>query len=95
MTQIEEETMVEIVLIGSPKAECVNCHQAVARSKAYLETKNSSKYTLEVLLSNDPKVKKYGMISTPTIIVNNEIRSLGKAVNEEDIREIFSDYDLD
>ncbi|MFC1743585.1 thioredoxin family protein [Candidatus Riflebacteria bacterium] len=86
--------MIEIVAIGSPKAECVNCHEAIKRLKTYLESKDKDKYTFEVLMSNDEKAKKYGMISTPTIIVNNEVLSLGKAVSMEDVEEMFASYDL-
>jgi protein-disulfide isomerase len=86
--------MYKIVLIGSPKAECVNCKEAIKRCQKFLETKNNSKFQIEVLMSNDPKAKKFGMISTPAIIVDNEVRSIGKAVSEKDIEDIFSSYDL-
>lgn len=67
---------------------CPNCHKLEANTKAALENLNMSA-DVEMVTDIDT-ILSYGVMSTPAIVVNETVVSVGKVLDTKAIERLFS-----
>ncbi len=75
----------DIKVLGSDC--CANCDTQMKIVKSALESTGKSA-TLEKI-EDLVEVMSYGVISTPAIVINGEVKSRGKILNEQEVIELF------
>lgn len=79
---------VKLIVFKSTKPTCKNCSQALIEAEQ-VKALMPDAVDLEVYTSMDPEANKYGIISTPTVIINNKIISIGKPVPSAQLKELI------
>jgi len=75
----------DIKVLGSDC--CANCDAQMVIVKKALETSGKSA-TLEKI-EDLVKVMGYGVMSTPAIVIDGEVKSRGKILNEQEVIALF------
>lgn len=79
----------DIKILGSEC--CANCDAQMQIVKSALE-KTGQSANLEKI-EDMMEVVKYGVMSTPAIVINGEVKSRGRILNEHDVIELLKEYE--
>lgn len=74
----------KIEILGSG---CPKCRQLEANAKKALEEAGKKAELVKVTEIN--KIVEYGVMSTPAIVINGEVKSYGKVADVDEIKEWF------
>lgn len=79
--------MITVKVFGT-EPPCVKCRELTKRA-----TKIAGKYPGQIevkhLAALSPEGDKYGIILTPTLVVNDKVVSVGKVLSEDDIEKLL------
>ena len=78
---------VKLIVFKSTKPTCKNCSQALIEAEQ-VKAQMPDVIDLEVYTSMDQEANRFGVISTPTVIINNKIVSIGKPVPSARLKEL-------
>ena len=75
--------MLKVYVIKSPTG-CFTCEET-GRIVEEISRSFIGKVELELLTAGTPETAQFGVITTPTVIINNKIYSMGKPVIKEKV----------
>ncbi len=75
----------DIKVLGSDC--CANCDAQIQIVKSVLES--TGKIATLEKIEDLVEVMSYGVISTPAIVIDGEVKSRGKILNEQEVIELF------
>ncbi len=75
----------DIKVLGSDC--CANCDAQIQIVKSALES--TGKIATLEKIEDLVEVMSYGVISTPAIVIDGEVKSRGKILNEQEVIELF------
>lgn len=66
---------------------CKNCHTLEENTKKALDEMNAD-YNIE-LVTDFAEISKYGVMQTPALVINEEVKSYGKVLKPDSIKKFI------
>ncbi len=79
--------MITVKVFGT-EPPCVKCRELTKRANK-VAVKYPGQFEVKHLAALSPEGDKYGIVLTPTLVVNDKVVSVGKVLSEDDIEKIL------
>lgn len=88
-TTVKKEGETEILILGTGCPKCIALQKVVEEVVASLEGDFKVKKVDDI-----EKIMSYGVMSTPGLVINGEVRSVGKVLNTDELRRLLETQEV-